>query len=77
MVDEMRITHYAQNFVDDISGFVGTADFDSGSYFAKCEVCDLYNTCYDVTVVHIPSQGEDKCIICQDCIYKSEYGDIE
>ena len=77
MVDEMRITHYAQNFVDGISYFVGTADFDSGSYFARCEVCDLYHTCYDVTIVHIPSKGEDKCTICQDCIYRAEYGDTE
>lgn len=77
MEDEMCVTHYAQNFVDGISGFVGAVDFDSEGYFARCEVCDLYHTCYDVTVVHIPSQGHDKCTICQDCIYKSEYGDIE
>lgn len=76
VVDEL-VTHYAQNFVDGISDFVGQADFESGSYFARCEACDLYHTCYDVHITHIPTQGTDKCTICQDCIYKSEYGDTE
>ena len=75
VVDELRVTNYAQNYVDGTSGFAGSPDFDADSYFAQCEVCDWFHTCYDVTIVHIPSQGEDKCTICQDCIYAAHYGD--
>lgn len=74
VVDEL-ITNYAGHFAAGEFDFVGSPDFDSGNYFARCEACDLYNTCYDVTITHIPTQGTDTCTICQDCIYAAEYGD--
>ncbi len=67
------VAHYANGEFD----FVGSPDFDSGSYFARCENCDLYGTCYDVSITHIPSQGSDTCTMCEGCIYSAEYGDTE
>jgi hypothetical protein len=65
------VAHYANGEFD----FVGSPDFDSGSYFARCENCDLYGTCYEVTITHIPSSGYDICTVCEGCIYSAEYGD--
>jgi len=65
------VAHYANGEFD----FVGSPDFDSGSYFARCENCDLYGTCYDVSITHIPSGGNDNCTVCESCIHSAEYGD--
>jgi len=72
-----KVCNYPAHYVNGEFDFVGRPDFDAGSDFARCRNCNVWGTCYEVTIHHIPSSDYDICNICEGCIYSAEYGDNE